>query len=434
MLIASTAGSFDLELGWAVAAAFAVLFALSFFFSGTETAFFSLQDLDRRRIADGETATDRRIHALLSDRASLITTVLMGNETVNVAISATAAGIVAVLAPDKPWLTIVAVTPLLVLLSEITPKVIAFRYARRWATVVAWPITLLYFVSTPVRFVVTGIVRLLGRLAGVSPEEATAGVGEAEFLVLVEQGAASGIVDESEREIIEAVFELDDLPLKRVMTPAHDIFALPVDVSWHDLLAACQDARFSRVPIYEGSPDEIIGVLLVKDLLKHRRAPLQTTEQLRGLLLEPVFVPGTKPADEMMREMIRRRIHMAFVVDEHGSLRGLVALDDLIIELVGELGDTDDEPEPAHIEPLSDGLAVRASMDIDDFIEETGIAVPDGDFHTVGGFVIHALGRLPEEGENFDACDRHWEIAEMEGRRVALVRVRAMRALHEAHA
>ncbi len=420
-LVASAVGAASpLEAlgGWTgVTLVFAALFTLSFFFSGSETAFFSLQDLDRRRISEGETSLDRRAHALLQRRPALITTLLMGNETVNIAISTTAAGIVATLFPGRPWVTVAVVTPLLVLLSEITPKVLAFRYARDWARYAAWPLTLVSVALALPRMIVVAIVAGLARLFGVTSDPQQAGIKEEEFLVLVGRGAEEGVVGASERDIIEAVFELDDLPVSRLMTPKPDIFSLPLSTPWEDLLAACQDTRFSRVPIWEDSDDDIIGVLLVKDLLRYRRRPIRDPEQLRALLLEPVYVPGTKPADEMMRE--------AFVMDEHGTLTGLLSLDDLIIELVGEIADEDDdEDEDEDLMVTPEGLRVHAGMDLDDFEEDAGIAVPEGEYNTVAGFVLHVLGRLPEVGDTFVHEGWRFEVAEMDHRRVVRVLVR----------
>lgn len=400
------------------------LFLLSFFFSGTETAFFSLQEIDRRRLAEEDTPTARRAHGLLSRRTSLITTILMGNETVNVTISTTAAALVAAAFPDKPWLTIVAVTPVIVLLSEITPKVVAFRYAPRWVRLAVWPLEAVRLVLFLPRLVVDGIVTLLSRLFGVTPGHRREGLAEADFLVLVERGTAQGVVGADERDIIEAVFELDDLPVSRLMTPRPDMFTLPLDTPWDSLLAQCRDMRFSRVPIWEDDPENIVGVLLVKDLLRFRRRPPGSPRLLRELLLEPVFVPATKAANDMMKEMIRRRIHMAFVVDEHGTVIGLLSLDDLIMELVGELADDEETDDTDEISgDPSRGWTVRASMDLEDLADQTGISLPEGDVHTLGGWVVHALGRIPDVGDEVEACGHRFEVVEMEGRRVTTVAV-----------
>lgn len=409
---------------WVVSLLFVGLFALSFFFSGTETAFFSLQDMDRRRFAEGRTRADRWIHALTQKRTALITTILMGNETVNVAISATTAMILATLAPDMPWLTIVLVTPALVLFTEITPKVLAYRFNRRWVNVAVWPLRALYVVLWLPRVVIAGFVALMARAFGVTGASEDRPIGEHEFLVLLERSAAQGIVGSDERDIIEAVFELDDLPVGRLMTPKPDIFSLPLDMPWGERLAAIRDARYSRVPIYGEGPDDILGVLLIKDLIRYRRRPLQGAEALQRLLLPPVFVPESKPAHDMMKEMIRRRIHMAFVVDEHGTLTGLVSLDDLIIELVGELGEELDDDLDDDVVPLPHGgWRVRAGLDLEDFGEASGVEVPEGDYHTLAGFVLAELGRIPSPGDAVACAGHRFVVDELEGRRITWLQV-----------
>jgi len=413
----------DVVLGSSLAI-LAGLFVLSFFFSGTETAFFSLQELERRRIEDGETATDRRIQALLSRRTSLITTILMGNETVNVSISTTTAALVATLLPGRPWVTVIVVTPLLVLLSEVTPKVIAFRYGARWVRFAAWPLTVVQWVLWLPRLVIDQIVGALARVFGVTAKVLEEGLHEDEVRVLVERGTAQGVLHEDQRDIIEAVFELDDIPVARLMTPRPDIVSLPLDTPWDDLLTACRDARYSRIPIWDEGPEDIVGVLLVKDLLRFRRRPLRDPSQLRDILLEPVFVPASKAANEMMKEMIRRRIHMAFVLDEHGTVVGLLSLDDLIMELVGELGDDDDDDETEDVVVGPDGsLRVRAALDLDDLADETGLDIQHDEAHTLGGAVFHELGRVPEVGDEVDLDGHMVVVEEMDGRRIHAVRI-----------
>lgn len=398
------------------------LFLVSFLFSGTETAFFSLQEIDRRRIAEGSSPNDRRIQRLLASRPSLITSILMGNESANVAISTTTAALVVLVAPQHPWITVVVITPLLVLLSEITPKTIAFRHATTWVRWAAWPLAAVQTALWPLRALLDLLVGSMARGFGVTPAPQSSGMAEEEFLVLVERGAAQGVVREDQRDIITAVFGLDDMTIARLMTPRPEMFSLPIDTPWFDLLDACRISRYSRIPIWEDHPENIIGVLLVKDLLRFRRKPLQDPEALRSLLLPPVFVPGSKPADEMMREMIRRRIHMAFVLDEHGTIIGLITLDDLIMELVGELSDDDTEDEPASIEPLPGGaFLVRASVDLEDLEDHTGLGLPSDEAHTLNGWIFHELGRVPESGEVIDAGDHTLEVVEADHRRVSSV-------------
>ncbi|HMV65640.1 MAG TPA: hemolysin family protein [Myxococcota bacterium] len=412
----------------------AALLTATFVFSGSETAFFSMQDRDRRYYADAETATEHRVHRMLQHRTGLITTILMGNEISNMTLSALTAALIAVYAPDKPWLSIVVLPPVLILFSEITPKVIAFRYNRAWAELVVWPLTAIYYALMPLRLLLAAIVSLLARAFGVHGEPEESVLREEEFLVRVGQAADQGVVEQDERAFIAAVFDLDDVPIARLMTPRPDMFSLDIETPWPELLNACQEAGYSRVPIWEGDPDNVVGVLLIRDLLRHRRGRPPSPEALRAMLIPPVFVPGTRLASEMMREMLKRRIHMAFVVDEHGTIIGLVSLDDLIAELVGELGDEDDDGDSEPIEHTEGALTVDGAVDIDDFAEQTGLVIPEGEYHTVGGYVFHTLGRIPVIGDYVEAEGQRYEVLEMDGRRVSRVRVRASEPAGEVQA
>lgn len=402
------------ELGgpwWWTALIVGALFLMSFFFSGTETALFSLQKVDRQALSRGS-QTAKQVETFLGKRAALITSILIGNETANIALSATTAGIVHLLTPDKPWLNVVVLTPALVLISEITPKYLALRMNRSWSLLAIWPLTVFFHAIYPVRVLFAWLASRIAMAFGVDPGTAETGLEEDELLVLVDR---SEEVDQSERDIIEAVFDFDDLTVERVMTPRPDMDAISISTPWPELLDFVRQTNHSRVPVYSKRPDDIVGVLLIKDLLRHRHRPPRSPRQLYSLLLSPTFVPASKSADDMLESFLARKFHMAFVVDEHGTLVGLVTLDDLLIELLGESDDTD-ELDVAQARP--DHLSVKASIDIEDFHEETDIAVPEGDYHTLGGFVFHELGRLPEAGDVVRTDTHQFEVAEMDGRRI----------------
>jgi putative hemolysin len=407
-----------------LAATFAIVVALlgaSFFFSGTETAFFSLQKVDRERLLRESTATANQTLRLLSRRAALITTILLGNETANIAVAATTGRLVSEAFPNAPWLNVVLLTPVLVLLSEITPKVIAFRFRHVWAALATWPLSVVHWVFFPARVFLAALVSSLARLLGAHGGEHHDGVAEAELLVYVE-GAGHDEVDQTERDIIEAVFEFDELTVERLMTPRPDVFSIPQSTGWDEIITKVREAGLSRIPITGVGPDDILGVLLIKDLLRFRASGPPAPYQLRSLLLPPVFVPASKDADSMLKEFLERRFHMAFVVDEHGTFVGLVTLDDLLGELLG-VGDDESEEDSEIARVEADALTVKASIDIEDFTEETGIQLPEGDYHTLGGFVFHQLGRLPRKGEVVTFGRHRFAVLAMEGRRIAEVSV-----------
>jgi CBS domain containing-hemolysin-like protein len=254
----------------------------------------------------------------------------------------------------------------------------------------------------------------MGKLLGV--EDRSDAIDAHELMVYVDHGAAIGELDPMERDIIEAVFEFDDLTVQRLMTPRPDVFSVPLTIGWKELLEQCRREGLSRIPVTGHAQDDIIGVLLLKDLLKFRGAAPSGPRQLRSLLLPPVFVPASKSADGMLREFLEKRFHMAFVVDEHGTFVGLVTLDDLLGELVGT---DDDATEDAEIAVEPDAMTVKASIDLEDFEEETGIRLPEGDYHTLGGFVFHQLGRLPRKGESVSFGEHRFLVSRMEGRRVS---------------
>jgi len=405
--------------------ALGLLFALSFFFSGTETAMFSLQQVDRERLTR-EGTTGRLLLRLIERRAALITTILMGNESANIALTAVTAALVEQLVPGQPWLPVLVVTPTLVLVSEITPKVLAFRFRRTWARLAAWPLATFAVLVTPLRVLFTGLVSGIARLAGVPAAEGADRLAEDELMVYVDRSLASGELDRVERDIIEAVFELDDMPVTRLMTPRPDVFALPLNIGWAELLEGAARSGHSRVPVTGRGDDDIIGVLIVKDLLRYRKAPLEGPRQLRSILMPPIFVPASMPAHAMLQEFMAQRFHMAFVVDEHGTLTGLITMDDLLSELLRDDEDSEDS-EIALLRP--NVLTVKATMDVEDFVEETGIELPAGSYHTVGGFVFHELGRLPRAGDAIDHGGRRFVVAAVEGRRVSEVEVRRVRGV-----
>ncbi len=415
----ASGGLFDFDGGPLTFVLLGAMFCMAFVFAGTETAFFSLQKPERERFGRG-TATQRQVIGLLSRRAPFITSILLGNEIANTLIAATTAAVFAVYAPGREWLTLVVLPPVLVLVAEITPKVIAFRFAPTWTQVIVWPFTLWFWAATPARVVFGGLVHLVQRAVGA--EERNDTVAEEELMVYVDHGTRLGELDPSERDIIEAVFEFDDLHVDRLMTPRPDVFSVPLSTPWDELLRKARDQGYSRIPVTGTGPDDILGVLLVKDLLKFRSNPLQSPKQLRSMLLPPVFVPASKMADSLLREFLERRFHMAFVVDEHGTLVGLVTLDDLLAELIGA---HDDETADSEIERQADALTVKASIDLEDFEEETGISLPSGDYHTLGGYVFHQLGRLPRRGDTVAWQSHQFVVSKMEGRRVAEILVRS---------
>jgi putative hemolysin len=411
-----------LTLGIAIA-----LLGGSAFFSGSETALFSLQPVDRQAMPEPGKS---RVERLLQKPRRTLATLLIGNELANVTLSAVTAGLLLAIAPDKPWLNLVVLTPVLLLLGEVLPKVIAMRSNRRMASVVALPLASFSVLVTPVRWLLTQLAEVALVLTGGTTATKKAQVREAQLRNLIDQGGEAGSLKPLEQEMLHKVFDFGELTVNRLMTPRPDVFSVSLTTPWPELLNRIQEAGFSRVPVYRADTEDVIGILVVKSLLPllersqqdpdYRLAP----RELKDLLLPAQFVPTTKRADDLLREFRTERLHLAIVVDEHGSIAGVVTLDDLLAELVGELLDEGDieDPDVSAIGP--DQYTVRGGMDVKDFEERFAVELPTGQYTTLGGFILDTVGGVPEKGDEIDVVGLRFVVSGIEGRRVTEVSIR----------
>lgn len=426
--------------GTALAAA--ALLACSGFFSGSETALFSLQPIDRRALAGGEAAPSEAglevispIETLLLQPRKTLASLLIGNEFINVLLSTVTAGLVLALFPDHPWLNVLIVTPLLLVFGEVLPKTLALRFNRRFAAVVARPLLLFARLVTPMRWVLTRIADAFLRITGGSSAQRQQAMREAQLLHLIEQGRRSGAVAAMEEQMIQKVFEFGDLTVSRLMTPRPDMFSLGLTTPWQELLDQIRRAGHSRVPIWQGGPENIIGVMVVKDLLPHLATHLRDAEdeerdprqlglsprQLQKILHPAHFVPTSKRAEDMLAEFREQKFHMAIVVDEHGNVVGLVTMDDLLAELVGELLDEHDELAPQVTEVVEGVYTVRGQMDVDDFEDRFDTALPEGEYDTLAGFLLDQAGTVPAKGDEVAWNGLRFVVRGLEGRRITEV-------------
>ncbi|HTE53872.1 MAG TPA: hemolysin family protein [Kofleriaceae bacterium] len=320
----------------------ALLLVCSAFFSGTEVAMFGLRRVDREQMARSGRRSHQLILSLLAKPRALITAILIGNESINVSMSAVTAGAVPLLFPGRSEAELALLAtglalPLLLFLGEITPKTIAFKHPMRWASAVVRPLWLFRLLVTPLRLVVGGVAALILRpLGGAGPRAAPRALSEAEFKALVDAGSREGQVDARERRLIHKVFEFGDKTVAEAMIPRDRLFALSYDLPLARLTQEVAARSFSRVPIYQKSLDNVRGVLHAKDLLTHSQAELRRLSQI---LHEPLFVPQTTPLERLFLLFKQRKIHMALVVNEYGKLAGLVTMDDLLEQLFGEIRD-----------------------------------------------------------------------------------------------
>lgn len=321
------------------------LLCCSMFFSGTEVAMFGLRRVDREMLGQGKRSSDRLILSMLARPRRLIATILCGNESINVSMSAVMAGLVGDLFPGRSeaelaMLATAIALPLLLFIGEITPKTIAFKAPVPWSRAAVRPLWLFGFVVTPLRLVVTSIAGVLTRpFGGAGGRSAQRDqLSEAEFKALVDAGSEEGQVDARERRLIHKVFEFGDKTVAEAMVPRARVFALSYELPVARLTQEIAARGFSRVPIYQKTMDNIRGVLHAKDLLI-QGTPGTPIRRLQELLHEPLFVPQTTPLERMFRLFKQRKMHMALVVNEYGKLAGLVTMEDLLEQLFGDIRD-----------------------------------------------------------------------------------------------
>jgi putative hemolysin len=324
--------------------AVAALLACSAFFSGTEAAMFSLRRVDRQQMGQSGRSADKLVAQLIARPRRLIATVLIGNEIVNVSISSTMASIgERVFTGGELAVTILttAVTlPLLLMFGEITPKSVALKTSAAWARAASRPLWLFGLLVTPIRLVVRSIANVILAPFGVTSDRPPGhgALGQDEFIALVDAGSAQGQVDARERRLIHKVFEFGDKTVAQVMVPAAEAFLLAFHLPLSQILREVSTRGLSRVPIYQRTRDNILGLLYAKDLVLLGTG-LTASRRLGELLHEPLFVPRNMRLERLFHLFKEKKIHMAIVVDEYGKFVGLATMEDLLEELFGPIRD-----------------------------------------------------------------------------------------------
>jgi putative hemolysin len=397
--------------------------AASALLAGAEAAYFSLNrhGAARPEPADGEHPST--LSRLLEQPHELLITILVGITIVNIAASALATAVATALFGSRGvGIAIGAMIFLIVVFGEVLPMTIAVDAPLRFGRLAARPILALAWVLTPVRALLGAFTALVTRTVA-REERPPAAITEAELRTLVEVGHREGVVERGEREMIHGVFELGDTTVWDIMTPRTDVFGVDVATPPDRLMAELRAHLHHRVPVYDGSLDNIVGILSTKDLLPYHRE-LPPGFDLRRYLVPAYFVPQTKRAGALLREFRAKKRQMAIVVDEYGGTAGLVTMEDILEEVVGEIRD-EFEAEERLAQPVDERTwRVAAKMPVADLNALTGLAVSDENFDTVGGWVLDLFGRVPHRGESVEAGSVRVTVEKVHRTRILEVLVR----------
>ncbi len=380
-----------------------LLLLVSALLSGAEAAYFSLGRARLRELAEEQGKEPGPLAPLLERPHELLVTLLVGITVVNIGASALAAAVAEKLFGSRGLA--VAITGMIFLLTvfgEVLPITLAVEHPRRFSAWVNRPVAWLSVLLRPIRIWLGGLTALTLRFVGSERRQGEPEISEEELRTLVDVGAREGVVDRTEREMIHKVFELEDTLVRAVMVPRPDMFCLDVTTPPGEILPLLREQLHSRVPVFEETIDQIVGVLYTKDLLPYLRG-LPPGFDLRAHLHPPYFVPESKRADALLREFQAKKLHLAIVVDEYGGTAGLVTLEDLLEELVGEIRDEFDEEERLIQRVAPRSFRVSGKLAIEELNAAAGLHIPNDSFDTVGGWVLDLFGRVPHKGEKTEA-------------------------------
>ena len=380
---------------------FAVLMGFSAFFSSSETAFFSLNPVQLEQMRRDDNSRLSLIKHMLSEPRRLIVTILIGNEFVNVAASVISASIViALLGAESKYFNLLIMVPILLLVGEITPKTLALHHNVAFATAQSKPITLFAKLITPIRWIVRIVADKITTLI-VGKERARGSIVTEDLLrTLAHEAEQEGVVDYHEARFIDQIFEFSRKTVADVMTPRSAMFCLPVETPPEDIVRELVKSRHSRVPLYRGHRDTIVGVLYTRDLLKPTSENiLHEPNAIKSLLRKPLLVPEVKPTAELFETFRKRNLTMAITVDEYGGVTGLVTMKDLLEHIFGEIRSLSDAAKAPGIEDLGNGhYALDGELTVETFNRAMNTQLSGWHAHTIAGLVLNAHGELPPIG------------------------------------
>ncbi len=390
------------------------------FFSAAEMAFIAADRLRLRHLAEEGSATAARYLEAFRHPERSLSTAMMGVTIAHIIAASVATwALLDRLGHLAPILVTLVLTPLMLVFGEIIPKAVA----REWATVLILrlyrPLTWASALLAPFVAVAHAIVSAVLRPFGAGRADTRQFVSREELKALLQLEPGEADVTTQEAEMIDKIFDLGETTVREVMVPLVEVALLSEDASPDDAIRLIQQRGFSRIPIYRERETHVVGVVAAMDLLS-RGAEVRT---IAALMRQPYFVPETKRIDDLLREMQRHRIHLAVVVDEYGGSTGIVTLEDIVEEIVGEIQDEHDRT-PASVDRLPDGsYLVAARMNIDELNEALDWTLPKQDYETVAGLVLATLGRIPRTGEQVPVPGYTITVMEADARRVGTVKI-----------
>jgi len=406
-----------------------VLLALSAIFSAFESAIFNASYIKLESLSKKSNLA-KKILSLKKRTDSVISTIVLGNNFVNILFSAIVTYLAIKIAESKNVSQSLAVivatiiaTLVIVLFGETVPKSIGAYLSEKSSMKLYYPFMLFWFLFYPLALALSHITNGFLKLFHIKKRGKRIFDTQEEMLSMLEIGKEEGIIEKTEQKMIFSIFEFGDTLVREVMTPRVDIISLSVESTLDDVLKCIMNSNHSRIPIYENNIDNIIGILYIKDLFKIFSAKTEKTTGLQSILRNAYFVPETKGVDELFNEMQKNKIQIAMVFDEYGGLSGLITIEDILEEIVGEIQDEYEVEEKTSQKIGVNAYLISGTLEVEDFNEHFNANFSDEEATTIGGIILEKLGRLPNPGEEISINKFKFIISKIRNRRIVQVKV-----------
>lgn len=379
------------------------LLGLSAFFSSAETSLTTINKIRMRSLAEEGNKRAKMVLKITDNSAKMLSAILIGNNIVNLSASALTTSIAYNFGGSAVAAATGIITVLILIFGEITPKTVATIHSDTLALLYAYPIHFIMTIVTPISFVVNMLSRGILFLLRVDPNGKASTMTETELRTIVDVSHEDGVIESEEKEMIYNVFDLGDAKAKDVMVPRVHVTFADVESTYEELLEIFREDKFTRLPVYEETTDNVIGTINMKDLLL-----FDNTKEfhVRDILREAYFTYEYKSISELLVEMREASLNIAIVLDEYGETAGLITLEDILEEIVGEIRDEYDENEEEFLKEINqEEFIVEGSMNLDDLNDRLELNLESEDYDSLGGFIIEQLDRLPEEGDEITTED-----------------------------
>lgn len=399
------------------------LLVLSAFFSSAETALTTVNKHKLRALADEGSKRAAKVLKITENSAKLLSTILIGNNVVNIAASALTTTYCTQVFGSKLIGVATGILTLLVLVfGEITPKTFATHFAVKWSMLIVYPIAILMVILTPIIWLLHIITGTIFKIFRIDPNENPNAMTESELLTIVNVSEEEGVIEQEERVMISNVVDFGDALSKDIMIPRADVVLADVNSTYEELVALFLEETYSRVPIYEDTKDNIIGILYLKDLFFYSQVNDVEYFDIRSILRKPIFVYEYQKTSKIFAEMKTSSVSVAVVLDEYGVASGIITMEDLVEEIVGEIRDEYDEDENDLVRKIGEfDYDIDGSIKLDDLNDVLGTNLTSDDYDSLAGFVIQVMDKLPSEGEEADFENIHFKVGTVNKNRIERV-------------